>query len=123
MRGRRAKSASTSPSSAPETSALIARCRSVGAIRSCNTATMLPVVRFCLMIEGREGVTWNHWLALACTAERSGFEALFRSERSFSSDHYFSARGVGGRGSDARALLGALAARTERAGREPSCRR
>lgn len=70
---------------------------------------MLRAVRFCLMIEGQEGVTWGHWLALAETAERLGFEALFRS------DHYFSARGADGRGStDAWALLAALAARTER---------
>ena len=61
------------------------------------------------MIEGQEGVTWEHWLALAQTAERLGFEALVRS------DHYFSAQGVAGRGStDAWTLLGALAARTER---------
>ena len=70
---------------------------------------MLRAVRFCLMIEGQEGVTWDHWLALAQTAERLGFDALFRS------DHYFSAQGVAGRGStDAWTLLGALAARTER---------
>jgi F420-dependent oxidoreductase-like protein len=61
------------------------------------------------MIEGQEGVTWDHWLALAQTADRLGFDALFRS------DHYFSAPGVAGRGStDAWTLLGALAARTER---------
>ncbi len=70
---------------------------------------MLRAVRFCLMIEGQQGVTWKHWLALAEAAERLGFEALFRS------DHYFSSDGVGGRGStDAWALLAALAARTER---------
>ncbi len=61
------------------------------------------------MIEGQEGVTWGDWLALAETAERLGFEALFRS------DHYFSARGANGRGStDAWVLLAALAARTDR---------
>jgi F420-dependent oxidoreductase-like protein len=70
---------------------------------------MLRAVRFCLMIEGQEGVTWDQWLALADAAERLGFEALFRS------DHYFSAGGVGERGStDAWTLLAALAARTER---------
>jgi F420-dependent oxidoreductase-like protein len=70
---------------------------------------MLRGVRFCLMIEGQEGVTWDHWVALATTAERLGFEALFRS------DHYFSAQGVAGRGStDAWTMLAALAARTER---------
>jgi F420-dependent oxidoreductase-like protein len=70
---------------------------------------MLRAVRFSLMIEGQEGVTWEHWVALAEGAERLGFEALFRS------DHYFSAQGVAGRGStDAWTLLGALAARTSR---------
>jgi F420-dependent oxidoreductase-like protein len=70
---------------------------------------MLRGVRFCLMIEGQEGVSWDTWLALAQTAERLGFDALFRS------DHYFSGQGVTGRGStDAWTLLGALAARTER---------
>ena len=70
---------------------------------------MLRAVRFCLMIEGQEGVTWKQWLALAEAAERLGFEGLFRS------DHYFSSDGVGGRGStDAWTLLAALAARTDR---------
>ena len=70
---------------------------------------MLRAVRFCVMVEGQEGVTWRQWLALADAAERSGFEGLFRS------DHYFSAEGVGGRGStDAWTLLSALAARTDR---------
>ena len=70
---------------------------------------MLRAVRFCLMIEGQEGVSWDDWLALADTAERLGFEGLFRS------DHYFSGEGVGGRGStDAWTILAALAARTER---------
>ena len=70
---------------------------------------MLRGVRFCLMIEGQQGVTWERWLALAQTAERLGFDALFRS------DHYFSSVGAGGRGAtDAWTLLAALAARTER---------
>jgi F420-dependent oxidoreductase-like protein len=70
---------------------------------------MLRGVRFCLMIEGQQGVSWERWLALARTAERLGFEALFRS------DHYFSGEGPTGRGStDAWTMLGALAARTER---------
>ena len=61
------------------------------------------------MVEGQEGVTWHQWLALADATERFGFEGLFRS------DHYFSAEGVGGRGStDAWTLLAALAARTDR---------
>ena len=36
------------------------------------------------MIEGQEGVSWDEWVALAETCERSGIEALFRS------DHYLS---------------------------------
>ena len=61
------------------------------------------------MVEGQQGVRWSDWLALADACERLGFEGLFRS------DHYFSARGVAGRGStDAWTLLGALAARTSR---------
>jgi F420-dependent oxidoreductase-like protein len=66
-------------------------------------------MRMCVMVEGQQGVRWNDWLALADACERLGFEGLFRS------DHYFSARGVSGRGStDAWTLLAALAARTSR---------
>jgi F420-dependent oxidoreductase-like protein len=66
-------------------------------------------MRFCLMLEGQEGVTWPQWLAVAEAAERLGFETLF------SSDHYFSVQGVHGRGSnDAWTILAGLAARTER---------
>ena len=36
------------------------------------------------MIEGQEDVTWEDWVALADACERSGIEALFRS------DHYVS---------------------------------
>jgi F420-dependent oxidoreductase-like protein len=39
-------------------------------------------MRFAVMIEGQEDVSWEDWLALARTCERLGFEALFRS------DHY-----------------------------------
>ena len=64
-------------------------------------------MRACLMIEGQQGVTWQDWCTIAETAERVGFEGLFRS------DHYFSARGVSGVGAtDAWIVLGALAART-----------
>jgi F420-dependent oxidoreductase-like protein len=64
-------------------------------------------VRICLMIEGQENVTWDEWLTLAETAERSGFEALFRS------DHYLSVQGRRERGSlDAWSTINALAART-----------
>lgn len=66
-------------------------------------------MRFCLMIEGQEGITWEQWLALAGACERLGFEGIFTS------DHYFSVVGAAGRGSaDAWTLLSALAARTER---------
>ncbi len=59
------------------------------------------------MVEGQQGVTWPSWLRLADACERLGFEGLFRS------DHYFSAVGVGGRGStDAWTTLAGLAART-----------
>jgi F420-dependent oxidoreductase-like protein len=66
-------------------------------------------MRFCLMIEGQEGVTWDQWLSLALACEEHGFEALFRS------DHYYSVMGARDRGSsDAWTVLAALAARTER---------
>lgn len=59
------------------------------------------------MLEGQEGVTWPQWLAVAETAERLGFEALFTS------DHYLSEQGSRDRGSsDAWTMLSALAART-----------
>src|SRR5439155_6405950 len=61
------------------------------------------------MIEGQEGVEWEHWLALAAACEQSGLEGLFRS------DHYLSGFGPKERGTlDAWATLAALAARTER---------
>jgi F420-dependent oxidoreductase-like protein len=64
-------------------------------------------VRIALMIEGQEDVTWDDWVALADACERSGVEALFRS------DHYVSVVGEGERGSlDAWGTLNALAART-----------
>lgn len=66
-------------------------------------------MRFCLMLEGQEGVTWSQWVAVAEAAERLGFEALF------SSDHYLSVQGARGRGSnDAWTILAGLAVRTER---------
>jgi F420-dependent oxidoreductase-like protein len=66
-------------------------------------------MRFCLMIEGQEGVTWEQWLSLALACEEHGFEALFRS------DHYYSVMGARDRGSsDAWTVLGGLAAATHR---------
>jgi F420-dependent oxidoreductase-like protein len=66
-------------------------------------------MRVCLMIEGQEDVTWQQWVALAEACERSGIDALFRS------DHYLSVEGERGRGSlDAWATINALAAITSR---------
>ena len=66
-------------------------------------------MRFVLMIEGQEGVSWDEWVALARACEEHGLEGLFRS------DHYQSVFDVSGRGSlDAWATLAGLAAVTER---------
>jgi F420-dependent oxidoreductase-like protein len=66
-------------------------------------------MRFSLMLEGQEGVTWPQWLAIAEAAERLGFEALFTS------DHYLSDVEVPEPGAhDAWTLLAGLASRTER---------
>src|SRR3954454_17045150 len=66
-------------------------------------------MRVALMIEGQEDVTWEDWVALAGACERSGIEALFRS------DHYVSVTGETARGSlDAWAAINALAALTTR---------
>ena len=68
---------------------------------------MNRVVRIALMIEGQEDVTWDDWVALAETCERSGIEALFRS------DHYLSVFGANERSAlDAWGTINALAART-----------
>ena len=64
-------------------------------------------MRFAVMIEGQEDVTWDDWVALAQACERLGFEALFRS------DHYRSVMGAGDRGSlDAWGTVCGLAAVT-----------
>ena len=64
-------------------------------------------MRFAVMVEGQEDVTWEQWLALAATAERLGFEALLRS------DHYGSVDGDTARGSlDAWSTICGLAATT-----------
>ena len=65
-------------------------------------------MRLALMIEGQEGVTWEHWLALAQACEEHGIEALFRS------DHYLSLTDAARPALDAWAVLSALAARTDR---------
>lgn len=64
-------------------------------------------LRYSLMLEGQEGVTWEQWLSIADACERLGFEGLFTS------DHYLSVVDAPDPGSnDAWTLLGALAART-----------
>ena len=65
-------------------------------------------MRFALMIEGQEDVSWEDWRALAAACERLGFEALFRS------DHYASVDGAYDRGAlDAWGTICGLAAVTE----------
>jgi F420-dependent oxidoreductase-like protein len=64
-------------------------------------------MRVALMIEGQENVTWDEWVALAQACERSGIEAMFRS------DHYVSFGHPDSWGSlDAWATLAALAGHT-----------
>jgi alkanesulfonate monooxygenase SsuD/methylene tetrahydromethanopterin reductase-like flavin-dependent oxidoreductase (luciferase family) len=64
-------------------------------------------MRFAVMIEGQEDVTWEDWLALARACERLGIEALLRS------DHYGSVDGDASRGSlDAWGTICGLAAVT-----------
>src|SRR5215208_4059941 len=60
-------------------------------------------MRLALMIEGQEGVTWEHWLAIASACERHGIEALFRS------DHYLSQTDPARPALDAWTVLAALA--------------
>src|SRR5438034_2204501 len=64
-------------------------------------------MRVALMIEGQEGVTWEHWCALADACEEHGVDTLFRS------DHYISqADETGNVAHDAWTTLAGLAART-----------
>jgi F420-dependent oxidoreductase-like protein len=65
-------------------------------------------VRLALMIEGQEGVTWEHWVALASACEEHGVEALFRS------DHYISGFDEQRPVLDAWTTIAGLAARTTR---------
>jgi F420-dependent oxidoreductase-like protein len=62
----------------------------------------------CLMIEGQEGVTWAHWLALAGACEEHGIPSLFRSDHYLNLDGRHSERGS----LDAWATINALAAVT-----------
>lgn len=64
-------------------------------------------MRVALMIEGQEGVTWEHWCALAEACEEHGVETLFRS------DHYISQADESANvAHDAWTTIAALAART-----------
>jgi alkanesulfonate monooxygenase SsuD/methylene tetrahydromethanopterin reductase-like flavin-dependent oxidoreductase (luciferase family) len=63
-------------------------------------------MRLALMIEGQEGVSWEHWRALVEACEEHGIEALFRS------DHYLSQTEPGRAALDAWTVIPALAART-----------
>jgi F420-dependent oxidoreductase-like protein len=65
-------------------------------------------MRVALMIEGQEGVTWEHWRALAEACEEHGVDTLFRS------DHYISMGDeTGNVAHDAWTTLAGLAARTK----------
>jgi alkanesulfonate monooxygenase SsuD/methylene tetrahydromethanopterin reductase-like flavin-dependent oxidoreductase (luciferase family) len=65
-------------------------------------------MRICLMVEGQEGVTWPHWVALARAAEDAKLDGLFRS------DHYRSiGRGEPAGALDAWATLAGIAAITD----------
>jgi F420-dependent oxidoreductase-like protein len=64
-------------------------------------------MRVALMIEGQEGVTWEHWRALAAACEEHGVDTLFRS------DHYISMADEDANvAHDAWTTIAALAART-----------
>ncbi len=64
-------------------------------------------MRLALMVEGQEGVTWEHWCALADACEAHGVDTLFRS------DHYISqSNETANVAHDAWTTLAGLAART-----------
>ena len=66
-------------------------------------------MRFALMIEPQQGMSYGDQIAVAKRAEANGFEALFRS------DHYTSFPGAAGRPTtDAWAVLAGLARETDR---------
>src|SRR5712691_4138835 len=68
-------------------------------------------MRFALMIEPQQGMSFDDQLAVAQCAEAAGFETLFRS------DHYQSFPGPEGRPTtDAWAVLAGLARETRRIG-------
>jgi alkanesulfonate monooxygenase len=69
------------------------------------------IVRFALMTEPQQGLTYDEQLAIVRRAEAAGFETFFRS------DHYQSFPGpAGGRTTDAWAVLAGLARETDRIG-------
>ena len=68
-------------------------------------------MRFALMIEPQQGLSYGDQVAIAKRAEANGFEALFRS------DHYTSFPGAAGRPTtDAWTVLAGLARETDRIG-------
>ena len=68
-------------------------------------------MRFALMIEPQQGLSYGDQVAIARRAEANGFEALFRS------DHYQSFPGPTGRPTtDAWTVMAGLARETERIG-------
>jgi alkanesulfonate monooxygenase SsuD/methylene tetrahydromethanopterin reductase-like flavin-dependent oxidoreductase (luciferase family) len=68
-------------------------------------------MRFALMIEAQQGLSYSDQLAVAIRAEANGFETLFRS------DHYASFPGPAGQPTtDAWAVLAGLARETQRIG-------
>jgi F420-dependent oxidoreductase-like protein len=68
-------------------------------------------MRFALMIEPQQGLTYGQQVAIAKRAEANGFEALFRS------DHYASFPGPAGKPTtDAWTVLAGLARETDRIG-------
>ena len=68
-------------------------------------------MRFALMIEPQQGLSYGDQVAIAKRAEANGFEALFRS------DHYTSFLGAAGRPTtDAWTVLAGLARETDRIG-------
>src|SRR5437773_10420933 len=72
---------------------------------------MEDFVRFALMLEPQQGLSYAEQLEIAQLAEELGFEALFRS------DHYQSFPGPAGRPTtDAWAVLAGLARETQRIG-------
>jgi F420-dependent oxidoreductase-like protein len=66
-------------------------------------------MRFGIMLEGQEGLTWDHWHRIAAQVEASGLDSLWRS------DHFFSVMGAVERDSlETWASLAVLADRTRR---------